>query len=303
MRWQSAKTMVRDKPETGVAASSAAAGLIITILDIFGLNIFGAKNTNVVLAVTLLTLGSLSWNIFRNQLADQSRDKSISQIEELTRDTFTGVQNLSGPVDQVVTLVKDTSMVVRNLSEPMVYDRQKIPYEQLIHHINEHGVKKAIFIQYSGRRSEDVLQAVLRTSGAAVTVYLQDERTAEKIGSRRQAARISGSIRDTLSDWHRNYQGLSELKVYKCMAPMSVRAIMIDDQLICMGWYTYEPDDRQDAEDFRDDTVAVSGDDIATIIARRGTHEFDALNSTFAMLISKYERYGKEPWLRPAFTQ
>jgi hypothetical protein len=252
------------------------------MLDIFGTNIIGNKNIEVVLAVTLLTLGSLSWNVFRNQLADQSRDKSISQV---------------------VDLVRDTSMVVRNLSEPTIFDRQKTPYEQLTHHINEHGVKKAIFIQYSGRRSEDVLQAVLRTPGAAATVYLQDERTAEKIGSRRQAARISGSIRDTLSDWHRNYRGLSELKVYKCMAPMSVRAIMIDDQLLCMGWYTYEPDDRQDAEDFRDDTVAVSGDDIATIIARRGTHEFDALNSTFAMLISKYERYSKEPWLRSAFTQ
>jgi hypothetical protein len=302
MWWRIVKTALRDKPEIGLAASSAAIGLILAVINIFGASIFGVNDTKIVLALTLATLGSLSWNIFRNQLADQSRDESISRIAELVTGTSVGVRNLAGPVSQVAEVVRDTSMVVRNLSEPTIFDRQKTPYDQLIHHINENGVEKAVFIQYSGRRSEDVLQAVLRTPGATATVYLQDERIAAKIGSRRQAARITGSLRDTLSDWHRNYRGLSELKVYKCMLPMSVRAIMIDDQLLCMGWYTYEPDDRKDAEEFRDDTVAVSGDDIATIIARRGTHEFDALNSTFAMLISKYERYSKEPWLRSAFT-
>src|SRR6266566_2859999 len=87
MRWQSVKTVLRDKPEIGIAASSAAAGLVITMLDIFGVNFFGINDIKVVLAVTLLTLGSLSWNIFRSQLADQSRDKSISQVAELIRDT------------------------------------------------------------------------------------------------------------------------------------------------------------------------------------------------------------------------
>lgn len=276
MRWHGVKVVLRDKPEIAPAAASAFVGLVLGVLSIFGVN-----DLKILLAVTQVTLGSLSWNIFRNQLDNQSRNASI---------------------DQMAGLVKDTATVVRNLSAPMIFDRQKVPYDQLLHDIAENGARKAVFIQYSGQQSAEVLQAVLRSPGAVATVYLQDERTAAKIGSGRQAARIAHSIHNTLSDWRRNFVGLSQLHVYTCTMPMSVRAVMIDDRIICMGWYTYEPDDRADAGDYRDDTVAVSGDDIATVVARRGTHEFDALNSTLAMLISKYERYRGEPWLRPAFT-
>jgi hypothetical protein len=71
--------------------------------------------------------------------------------------------------------------------------------------------------------------------------------------------------------------------------PMSVRAIMLDDRLLCMGWYTYEREYGHDAE-HPTDTVAVSGHDIATVISRKGTDDFDALNSTFTMLVKNYER-------------
>jgi hypothetical protein len=253
MRWESVRSTLRDKPEIGVAISSGGAGIFLAVLLIF--DITGIKP---LLAVTQLTLASLSWSIFRDQLADRSK--------------------------------------------PTIYDSQEIPYQELIKDIRQHGAKKAVFVQYSCTESADVLEAVLQVAGAKAIVYLQDEHTAASIGCQRQVTRITGSILGTLSEWRRKYQGHSTLEVYKCTMPMSVRGIMIDDRLLCMGGYTYEPDDREGATDHLDDTVAVSGHDTATMIARRGTREFDALNATFSMLVDKYERFSREPWIRQALT-
>lgn len=253
MRWDSVRSTLRDKPEIGVAVSSGGAGIILAILTIFDIT-----SIKPLLAVTQLTLASLSWSIFRDQLGDRSK--------------------------------------------PTIFDRQETPYQEVINYIKRHGVKRAVFIQYSCTEAADVLEAVLQVAGATAVVYLQDEQTAASIGCQRQVTRITGSILGTLSEWRRKYQGHSTLEVYKCTMPMSVRGIMIDDRLLCMGWYTYEPDDREGATDHLDDTVAVSGHDIATVIARRGTRDFDALNTTYTMLVGRYERFGRAPWVRPALT-
>jgi hypothetical protein len=118
-------------------------------------------------------------------------------------------------------------------------------------------------------------------------MYLQDEKTAAALRSEFQAQRISGSIHN-LSFWRLKYGAMSELNVYKCSMPMSVRAILLDDRLLCMGWYTYEQDQVSDVR-FPDDTVAVFGHDTAVVVARKGTPEFDALYKTFKRLANNYE--------------
>jgi hypothetical protein len=141
-----------------------------------------------------------------------------------------------------------------------VFATDEIPYARLREHIGRHDVRQAVFLQYSGQACANVIEAVLRRPGARAVVFLQDERTAANIGSKFQADRITNSI-NNLRVWNRKYSQ-SELTVYKCVTPMTVRAIMIDDRLLCMGPYTYEPE--RGLGKHPDDTVEVSGNDVAT---------------------------------------
>lgn len=171
-----------------------------------------------------------------------------------------------------------------------VFATDEIPYTRLREHIGGHDVRQAVFLQYSGQACANVIEAVLRKPGAHVIVYLQDERTAAIIGSKFQADRITNSI-NNLRVWNRKYAH-SELTVYKCTTPMTVRAIMIDDRLLCMGPYTYEPE--RGVGKHPDDTVEISGNDIATTIAVKGTENFEAMHTTFAMLVRKYQNAAEQ---------
>lgn len=171
-----------------------------------------------------------------------------------------------------------------------VFATDEIPYARLREHISRHAVRQVVFLQYSGQACANVIEAVLRKPGTHAIVYLQDERTAAKIGSKFQADRITNSI-NNLRVWNRKYCQ-SELTVYKCAAPMTVRAVMIDDRLLCMGPYTYEPE--KGLGKHPDDTVEISGNDICTMIAAKGTENFEALNTTFAMLVRKYQNAAEQ---------
>jgi integrase len=65
-----------------------------------------------------------------------------------------------------------------------------------------------------------------------------------QLKSERQVERITSTIRNSLSDLSRKLSDPSNLKVYKFKTPASVRAIKIDDQVLCVGW----PDQEELAE-------------------------------------------------------
>ena len=85
-------------------------------------------------------------------------------------------------------------------------------------------------------------------------------------------------VRNSLSDLSRNLSVPSNLKVYKYRTPATVRAVKIDDQALCVGWYTYEKVDRKNYIHFPNDQVAVSGHDRPTLVAWKGTKEFAILD-------------------------
>jgi hypothetical protein len=241
---------------------SSGIAIIIGVIGSLGL-----INVNVALTVMQVTLIALLASIVRDRLAEKPRGESLGRL---------------------TTTLQETSLVIRNLSKPTVFPTQDAPYAELLEYIAQHDVAKAIFLQYSGQACDGVLEAVLKKPGAKAVVYLQDEKRAENLGSKFQATRIVTSV-NNMRKWRIKYDGTSEITVHKCTMPMSVRAIMLDDRLLCMGWYTYEREYGHDAE-HPTDTVAVSGHDIATVISRKGTDDFDALNSTFTMLVKNYER-------------
>jgi len=264
--WKRILSWLRHEPDSTIAIIVAVIVITLSVLFSLGHTTLPWALAGMTAAYVALLVGNV-----RDRLNSRSRDEVIRGLERA--------------VGEQTRAVRELSDVVRHLSEPVVYPTQHIPYARLREYIARHKVRDAVFLQYSGQACAEVIEAVLLKKGARATVYLQDEGTARDIGSKFQENRIATSI-SNLRKWQRKYDGISELTVYQCTMPMTVRAIMIDDRLLCMGPYTYEP---EADEKHPGDTVEVSGHDVATVIAHRGTGNFDALRQTFDSLVRKYE--------------
>lgn len=258
MSWQGFKSWLRHDPDQTIAILSAIAAVVLAVLTSSGFAL-----TAWVLAATAATLIALLGGNVRDRLNTRSTDKEMHRMADT---------------------LADLSLAIRHMTR-VVYKDQDEPYAQVREHISQTEVRNAIFLQYSGEKCSREIDAVLRKGGTSVVVYLQAEQTALDLGSDYQAGRIAQSIK-TLRGWRRKYEGMSELAVYQCDVPMAVRAVMIDDRLLCMGWYFYGPDSIKHPEDSMD----VSGHDIATVIAFRGTENFDALSDTFRKVLTRLER-------------
>lgn len=174
-----------------------------------------------------------------------------------------------------------------------IFAQQHDAYRYLIEVINHYGAKEAVFIQYSGQTSLDVLRTVL-SNGARATVFLQHEDIAAKLGSQLQSNRIRESSHGLHIHLGRNLPQAENLKIYKYTTPGSVSAIKIDNRVLCMGWYTYEKVNHSNHKHYSNDEVAISGHDVAALVVWRGTDEFEALDKTFSMLEINYRTYAEE---------
>lgn len=191
-----------------------------------------------------------------------------------------------------ISLLRDRQSSKKDQSF-QIFEEQHDAYRFLIDVINQYGARKAILFQYSSTMSLSVVR-VLLSKGAQVTVFVQHEDTATQIGSQLQADRIKTTTRGILSELRRTPQKLDKLKIYKFRTPGTVSAVKIDDRLLCMGWYTYERVAPTDQEHYGDDTVAVSGHDVATLIAWQGSREFTVLDKMFTKLEENYRNNAEE---------
>lgn len=144
----------------------------------------------------------------------------------------------------------------------------------------------------------------LLEGGTKTTIFIQDEKTAELIGSHEQLDYIT-------SDYNRLRRLLSRplgdypLTVYKFRPPCSMAGMKFDDQLIYMGWYTYEYSDMTNR--FRvsheEDVTQLYGHDKAALIAKKGYHGFNLLEKTFDSIIENYQREGNATRVLPDSSQ
>lgn len=254
--WNRVKKILRAYVDLLIAIFVTVVGIIAVVTSNFGLT-----SDKVVPSLTLGVLFALSISILRDRIADRATAQSLQQVSDS----------------------------MRRQTEIRVFATQREPYDQLIKYVDGHRIREVTLIQYSGDQSMSILTAALGQHRVRAELYLQHDETAASLGSRRQAGLIVGSIRTKLSDLSGNIRkNKSTLKVYRVTAPISVRAIKIDNEVLCMGWYTFEPEDRSNRPEYPDDQISVSGHDRATIIAWRGTAEFDALNSTFMAMVDIY---------------
>src|SRR5260370_14255888 len=177
-----------------------------------------------------------------------------------------------------------------------IYKRQEDAYKFLQEYSKHRHVREAVMLQYSCIFGIGVLRTLL-SLGATVTVYIQHEKIPMALGAHEQVDRISHRCKSFHADLATLFNS-NQLKVYKYYVPASVSCIKVDfgtEQILCMGWYTYEHIDGSNRRAaYPADTLHVSGHDMATVVEWSGTEEFEALNETFKMLEKNYQANSEE---------
>ncbi|SRR5258707_8437 len=271
-------------------------------IAIFIFNAFGVHDITIEIAVLLIVLGILAisrrWDHKTNQTTRQSTEDALREIQTLNvqqtasqhmlETLNTSIRDLDAHQPVLQQSLQTLSGAVKSLTRNKIYPDQEGAFACLLEYINHNQVKEATFLQYSGKWSELVLTSLVLNKKARATVYIQHEETAGQLKSERQVDRITSTIRNSLSDLSRKLSEQSNLKVYKFKTPASVRAIKIDEQVLCVGWYTYERVYRKDQPTFPDDQTAISGHDRPAIVVWKGTEEYDILNQMVLVLVENY---------------
>jgi hypothetical protein len=165
-------------------------------------------------------------------------------------------------------------------------DEDKV-FDQLVQFVETHEIGRAVFLQYSGTQCRRVLDAILRKKGVTAELFIQHEERADAIHSKRQVGLIKSST-ENLIKRNETVPGTSAFKIYKFRVPVSMRAILIDDKVLCAGWYTFEAKDRSGKRVFPDDPVTVAGKDRPALLAWNGTEDFEILRGMIESLAASY---------------
>jgi hypothetical protein len=173
-----------------------------------------------------------------------------------------------------------------------IFSAQGHAYQQLIEYVEKHDIDRAIFLQYSGQKSMDVLEAVLKKKEAETELFIQTREFAKRIGSARQEKLITGAI-DTLRQRNKEVPNSSTFNVYQFDSPASMRAILIDRKILCIGWYTVELG-RGGQQSDPDDLISVSGHDRPTMVLRPGTDLFEVLSDMVVNLANNLKQEAAE---------
>ena len=243
--------------------------IIVGTFTLF-LSVFGQIGSTVILPLVLTMLGIIAISIRR----DRHIDKTVMY----------SLEELSGGV--------------KSLAKNKAFEEQEKAYDYLIREvINKYGAKEAVLLQYSCTTSLRVVRALLG-QGARVTVYIQHEETASNVGSQFQADRIrstTNSLRSDLGKMAKNLARSDQLKIFKYRSPGSVSAIKIDNRVLCMGWYMYEYEMAENHlhSGYPNDTIEVSGHDVAALVVWSGTEEFEELEKTFSYQLKNFEKYAE----------
>lgn len=179
---------------------------------------------------------------------------------------------------------------------PLHFEYQEDAYHYLIRMVQDHGAKEAVLLQYSCHTSLPILRMLLR-QGAKVTVFIQHEDTASPENGPFKSQLQAELIRDTTRNLRSNLGKIlvepGKLEVYKYRVQPSMSAIKIDNQVLCMGWYTFEQKRHGDDKANPGDTLDVSGHDRAAVVVHKGTKEFQALDPTFNAVEKNYREHAE----------
>jgi hypothetical protein len=171
----------------------------------------------------------------------------------------------------------DISQNTYNFKKHKVYEQQEDMYRDIMKYIEEKPIKTAILIQYSGHRSISLIDKLIRKN-AEITVYLQHP---EDAINQWQKERIQMTIENL-----RRCRTTNKLTIYGYDVPASIKGVLINEELLAVGWYAY-------GHTHDDDEIQLSGHSIAGMLFHKGSDEYEIFKTMFMKQAADFEKHCK----------
>ena len=173
--------------------------------------------------------------------------------------------------------------VAKRSRKSCAFAQQQEAYWKLIEYIGANPVDKAVLIQYSGARAEDVLLALMNKR-VSTDLYVQ---APEKAISERQRERIQETL-NQMEDVVMTTRGSGQMRLIEYTLPASIRAILIDDEVLVWGSYVYH-DIANPVPAYPNDNIRIHGHDAPGLLLWSGTPEFEVFRNAFVELAANLE--------------
>jgi nucleoside phosphorylase len=150
------------------------------------------------------------------------------------------------------------------------FDLQRDAYAELLSYIADHKVKHAVLIQYSDVVATDIVFNLMRREADLVDVYVQHEESMQDERQKERFRQGETSLKLYLSNLPKPPVG--GRLVYHFYRPLaSVRAVLLDDAVLAIGWYTYRHIQKNPVTG----PYMVRGAEAPGLVAYRGSPDFN----------------------------
>jgi hypothetical protein len=198
--------------------------LVITILNLLGIKEVESKLSAIVLAL----LGFIAGSLLSNR-------KATNNVQSSTNDLKAEIINFSKAIN----------------SGNLKIAQQDILYEDLIKWIfqNKTPPKKITFIQHSGVLLRDNILAPLMRLNTKIILYQQCDEIWDKLNlggdTKDRILQVPKELhlreRNNRNDTNNCYK--ANLCIKRFYSPASVRAVLVDSDVLIISWYVYSQDD------------------------------------------------------------
>jgi len=197
--------------------------LVITILNLLGIKEVESKLSAIVLAL----LGFIAGSLLSNR-------KATNNVQSSTNDLKAEIINFSKAIN----------------SGNLKIAKQDILYKELIKWINQNKTpEKITFIQHSGVLLRDNILAPLMRLNTKIILYQQCDEIWDKLNlggdTKDRILQVPKELhlreRNNRNDPDNRYK--AHLYIKRFYSPASVRAVLVDSDVLIISWYVYSQDD------------------------------------------------------------
>ncbi|MCZ8222949.1 MAG: hypothetical protein O9324_03045 [Microcystis sp. LE19-84.1B] len=231
--------------------------IIPTALVIGILNLLGIKEVESKLsAITLVILGFIAGSLLSNRKSTKELKEATNNVQSSTNDLKAEIINeVKEATNNVQSSTNDLKEEIINFREAinngnLKIDQQNTLYEELIKRILKNKTpEKITFIQHSGVLLRDKILAPLMRLNTKIILYQQCDEIWDTLNLGGDTKdRISGvpkelylRERNNRNDPNNCYK--ANLYIKRFYSPASVRAVLVDSDVLIISWYVYSQDD------------------------------------------------------------
>ena len=223
--------------------------LVITILNLLGIKEVESKLSAIVLAL----LGFIAGSLLSNR-------KATNNVQSSTNDLKAEIINFRKAIN----------------SGNLKINQQDILYKELIEWINQNKTpEKITFIQHSGVLLRDNILDPLMRLNTKIILYQQCDEIWDKLNlggdTKDRILQVPKELhlreRNNRNDPDNRYK--AHLYIKRFYSPASVRAVLVDSDVLIISWYVYSQDD--------EGKTNIKGSEYPGLMVFKETTEFDML--------------------------